>query len=141
MASKQHRLRNLGLVTLFNSCTKKELEQVDRAGDQVSMAAGETVITQGEIGREAFVILDGAVTVKRNKRKVATLGAGRMVGELSLLDSGPRTATVTCDTDCTFLVIGQQRFRGVVEEVPAITHKLMVAMAARLRELDRAVYG
>ena len=58
------------------------------------MTAGSLIVDQGQTGREAFVILDGNVTVKRNGRKVATLGPGAIVGELSLLDHGPRTATV-----------------------------------------------
>ena len=68
------------------------------------------------MGREAFVIVDGSATVKRNGKKVATLGPGAVVGELSLLDHGPRTATVTTDTDTTVLVIDQRHFLGVLDE-------------------------
>ena len=74
------------------------------------MTAGSLLVDQGQTGREAFVILDGNVTVKRNGRKVATLGPGAIVGELSLLDHGPRTATAVCETDCTLFVISQRHF-------------------------------
>ena len=63
--------------------------------------------------------------MKRNGRKVTTLGPGAVMGELSLLDHGPRTATVTCDTDCSLLVIDQRHFLGVIDEVPSIAAKLL----------------
>lgn len=141
MASKKKQLESLRNVALFSSCSNKELEKVARATDEVQMTAGTLIIDQGQMGREAFVIVSGDVAVKRNKRKVATLGPGTVVGEMSLLDKGPRTATVVCETDCTLLVIDQRRFVGVVEEIPAISHKLMASLAARVRELDRAYYG
>ena len=141
MASKKQHLESLSKVALFSACSKKELEKVARAADEVTMTAGTIIIEQGQTGREAFVIVDGEVTVKRNNRKVATLAPGSIVGEMSLLDDGPRTATVECDTKCTLLVIDQRRFRGVVEEIPSITHKVLGSLASRIRELDRAYYG
>ena len=77
--------------------------------------------------------------MKRNGRKVATLGPGAIVGELSLLDHGPRTATAVCETDCSLFVISQRHFLAVLDDVPTIGHKLLAALAGRIRELDRAV--
>lgn len=141
MASKKQHLESLRNVALFSACSNKELEKVAKATDEISMTAGTLIIDQGQMGREAFVIVEGEVTVKRNKRKVATLGAGDVVGELSLLDKGPRTATVVCATDTTVLVIDQRRFLAVVDDIPAISHKLMASLAGRIRNLDRAYYG
>ncbi|MBG7605548.1 MAG: cyclic nucleotide-binding domain-containing protein [Actinobacteria bacterium] len=141
MASKKQHLDHLRSVPLFSACTKKELEKVAKAVDEISMTAGTLIVDQGQTGREAFVVMDGAVAVKRNGRKIATLGAGDVVGELSLLDHGPRTATAVCETDCTLLVIDQRRFLGVIDDVPSISHKLLAALASRIRELDRQYYG
>jgi CRP-like cAMP-binding protein len=69
------------------------------------------------------------------------MGPGNIVGELSLLDHGPRTATVTCDTDCTFLLLDQRKFLAVIDDVPAIGHKLLASLASRIRELDRQYFG
>ena len=96
---------------------------------------------EGDQGREAFVIIDGTATVKRNGRKVGTLGPGQSLGELSLLDHGPRTATVTADTDITVLVLSAREFAGVLEEVPSLAQKLLAQLAGRVRELDRQIYG
>lgn len=141
MASKKAYVDNLRNVPLFNGCTNKELDRIARSGDEVKMTAGTLLADQGQTGREAFVVLEGTVTVRRNGRKVATLGPGAIVGELSLLDHGPRTATVTCETDCSIFVISQRHFLAVVDDVPTIAHKLLASLAGRIRELDRAYYG
>ncbi|WP_158412238.1 cyclic nucleotide-binding domain-containing protein [Ilumatobacter nonamiensis] len=141
MANKKQQLDSLRSVALFSACSKKELEKVAKATDEVSMPAGKMIMDQGRLGREAFIVVDGEVVVKRNNRKVATLGPGSVVGEMSLLDKGPRTATVICDTDCTLLVIDHRRFMAVIDTIPSITHKLMEGLAGRVRDLDRQYYG
>ena len=141
MFSKKAYVDNLRKVALFNGCTNKELDRIARSGDEVQMEAGTMLTDQGQTGREAFVVLDGTVGVKRNGRKVASLGPGAIVGELSLLDHGPRTATVTCDTDCSVFVISQRHFLAVLDDVPTISHKLLASLASRIRELDRDYYG
>jgi CRP/FNR family transcriptional regulator, cyclic AMP receptor protein len=85
--------------------------------------------------------MEGAATVRRNGKKVATLGPGSVVGELSLLDRGPRTATVTADTDCTLLVIDSRHFAGVLQDVPTLAGKIMAVLAGRIRDFDRTIYG
>lgn len=141
MASTKAQLNSLKNVPLFSACSKKDLEKVAKAADEITMTAGSIVIDQGDMGREAFIILKGEVTIKRNNRQIATLSDGDVVGELSLLDHGPRTATVTCATDCTLLVIDHRRFINVLDEVPSIAHKLMGSLAARIRIMDRTYTG
>jgi CRP/FNR family transcriptional regulator, cyclic AMP receptor protein len=128
-------------VPLFQGLTQKDLEKIAKAGDEVTLPAGSLILDQGQTGREAFIVLSGSVLIKRNNKKVATAGPGTIVGELSLLDHGPRTATVTCETDCTFLLLSQRTFLAVVDDVPALAHKLMASLASRIRDLDRQYYG
>jgi CRP-like cAMP-binding protein len=141
MASMKKQLEHLREVPLFNGCTNKELQKIAKASDEITMTEGTLIIDQGQTGREAFVILDGTVVVKRNGRKVADLGVGAVVGELSLLDHGPRTATAICTSDCTLMVIDQRRFLSVIDDIPSLSHKLLRTMAARIRELDRKNFG
>ena len=109
--------------------------------DEVTIPSGKTLCEQGTIGREAFIIVSGTAEVRRNKKKVADIGAGTCVGELSLLDHQPRTASVIATSDLTVLVIGVREFAALIDEVPPITHKLMKAMASKIRELDVKAYG
>ena len=141
MASKKAYVDHLKSVPLFSACTRKELELIARSGDEIKMTAGTVLVDQGQTGHEAFVVVDGTVTVKRNGRKIATLGGGAIVGELSLLDHGPRTARAECETDCTLFVISQRHFLAVLDDVPPLAHKLLAALAGRIRDLDRAYYG
>jgi CRP/FNR family cyclic AMP-dependent transcriptional regulator len=140
MARTSH-LDHLASVPLFSACSKKELQAVARATDQLVLPAGKVLCEQGATGREAFVLVEGTAEVRINGKKVATVGPGSCVGELALLDHGPRTATVVAETDVTALVIGIREFGAILDEVPSMTHKLLRALAARIRTLDTEVYG
>ncbi len=141
MAIRQAYLDHLARVPLFATCSTKDLQKIAKASDEIAVKAGTTLVDQGQQGREAFIVIDGTAAVKRNGRKITTLGPGAVIGELSLLDRGPRTATVTADTDMTVLVIDQRNFAGVIDQVPALAHKLLATLAGRIRDLDRANYG
>jgi CRP/FNR family transcriptional regulator, cyclic AMP receptor protein len=134
-------LEHLANVPLFSSMSKRDLQKIARASDEIRVDEGRELVTQGQRGRECFVILDGTATVKRNGRKVATLGAGEQFGELALLDGGPRTASVVADTPLKVLVIGQREFSGVLDEVPGLAHKVMESLAQTIRALDQKAYG
>lgn len=141
MASKSTQLEHLKNVPLFTGCTRRELQHIAKAGDEITMTGGTVIVDQGQMGREAFVIIEGSVTVRRAGRKVASLGPGDVVGEMSLLDHGPRTATAVCDDDCTLFVLDQRHFRGVLQNNPTIAMKLLGTLAGRIRTLDRKYFG
>jgi CRP-like cAMP-binding protein len=141
MAHKDAYLDHLASVPLFSACSKRELQKIARASDELTVPAGKVLVEQGDTGRECYVLVDGRATVKRSNKKVASLGPGDVVGELSLLDHGPRTATVVTDTDTTLLVLGSRQFAGVLDEVPSMARKLMAALASRVRELDAKAFG
>ena len=140
MANKDY-VDQLAQVPLFSACSKKELQRIAKATDEISLPAGHTLMHQGELGREAFVIVDGTAVVRRNGRKVAELGPGSAVGELSLLDRGERTATVEALTDLEVLVLGPREFGAVIDSTPSISGKLLATMAATIRDLDSKVFG
>lgn len=139
--ARQTHLDHLAAVSLFSACSKKELQAVARASDEVSLAAGRVLCEQNSVGREAFVIIEGTAEVRRNGRKVATVGPGSCVGEMALLDHGPRTATVTAASDMKVLVLGAREFSAIIDDVPPISHKLLKALAGRVRDLDAKTYG
>ena len=141
MASRTKHLEHLAEIPLFSALSKRDLTRIAKASNEITVPAGHVLVDQGDAGREAFVIIDGTASVKRNGRKVGTLVAGNSVGELALLDHGPRTATVTADTELTALVLSAREFAGVIEEVPGLAQKLLGELAARVRDLDRQIYG
>jgi CRP/FNR family cyclic AMP-dependent transcriptional regulator len=137
MTSNRVYIDHLRRVNMFEQFSRKDLEKIARASDEVSVPAGSVILEQGSEGHEAYVVLSGTVVIRRNGRKVATLGPGAILGELSLLDHGQRTATATCETDCDLLVLTQGTFMSVVMEVPQLAHKLLATMVSRIRDLDK----
>ncbi|TML63477.1 MAG: cyclic nucleotide-binding domain-containing protein [Actinobacteria bacterium] len=136
MRGRDNYLDHLARVPMFSACSKKELEKIGRASDEIHVDTGHVLVEEGKPGHEFFLILDGTANVLRNGRKIATLGRGQYFGELSLLDRGPRSATVKAATDLDVLVLGQREFGGVLDSVPALSRKLLAAMASRLRAAD-----
>ncbi|MCB0997797.1 MAG: cyclic nucleotide-binding domain-containing protein [Acidimicrobiales bacterium] len=136
MASKRVHVDHLKNVSLFRECTRKELEKIAARSDVIDLPAGRVLMHEGMPGSEAFVVLRGRVAVRRGGRKIAELADGAMVGELSLLDHGLRTATVDCLTECQLLVLTSGALLGCLDEVPSVAHKLMAALAGQLRNLD-----
>jgi CRP/FNR family cyclic AMP-dependent transcriptional regulator len=132
---------HLARSSLFAACSKRDLQKIARASDEVEVEAGKVLVEQGSAGREAFVILSGEATVKRNGRKVATLGPGAQFGELALLDGGPRTATVVAETPMQLLVLTQRELATVLDEVPGLSRKILASLAGKIRELDQKAYG
>lgn len=134
MAPKDSKLADLSRLWLFSSLSKKELATLGKRADEVKVPAGKVLTVEGKPGHEFFMIIDGGAVVSRNGRDIAHLGPGQTFGELSLLDRGPRSATVTASTDMVLLVLGQREFSGVLDEVPGLAHKLLATMAEKLRE-------
>ena len=139
--AREEYLNHLASVPLFSGCTTKELRDIAKATVELTLDQGKEFVTQGDVGREAFIIVDGTAEVTRSGQTIGQLGPGDCVGELALLDHGPRTATVTATTPLTVLVLGPREFSGLLDEVPTLTHKILAALAARVRELDTRAYG
>jgi CRP/FNR family transcriptional regulator, cyclic AMP receptor protein len=127
---------DLSKIWLFSTSSNRELRTIRRALEEVTVPPGRVLCEEGTIGREFFLIVDGEASVRRNGRKVTTLGPGQYFGELALLDRRPRSATVISETEMLLLVLGQRQFNGVLDAVPALSRKLLAAMATRLRESD-----
>lgn len=141
MRGRNDYLDHLAQVPMFSACSKKDLQMIARASDEVQVASGKTLVEEGQPGHEFFLIVGGTATVLRNGRKIATLGPGQYFGEMALLDRGPRSATVRADSDMTVLVLGQREFSGVVDEVPGLARKLLQYMATRLRDADTKAFS
>jgi CRP/FNR family cyclic AMP-dependent transcriptional regulator len=134
MSGKHDRQRLLSQVTLFSTCTDRELDRLARHAEIVDFRAGDVLMTEGEPGHEFYVIIDGEVGVTSGGDTVAKLGAGAYVGEQALLDPGPRTATVTALRDTQAVLLSSREFYAAIDDVPALSRKLLAGMARRLRE-------
>ena len=126
-------------VPIFSDCSPKDLAAVARGLKEVNHKAGTVIAREGEPGVGLFVIVEGEAKVTIGDKPRRTLGPGEFFGEIALLDGGPRTATVTAETDLKLLGLTEWVFRGLVLEQPAIAVKTLQAMAGRLREATKVV--
>jgi CRP-like cAMP-binding protein len=140
MAREQY-IDHLAAVPLFRGMSNKELREIAKATVELDLDGTKEFVTQGDVGREAFIIVEGAADVIRNGKTIASLGPGDCVGELALLDHGPRTASVVASGPVKVLVLGPREFSGRLDEVPTLSHKLLGVLAAKVRELDARSFG
>jgi CRP/FNR family transcriptional regulator, cyclic AMP receptor protein len=130
----------LATVPLFSALSRRHLGKLAKAGRIVRFDGQTTIVRAGEPGDTLYVVLDGEVTVAKPRGRAARVGVGGFFGEMSLLDGGPRSATVTANTDVHALVLPPREFWQVLDEVPAIAHKLLSTIAARLRATDEIAF-
>ena len=123
-------------VALFAGLSANDILAITRAARPESAPAGEVLCRQGEPGHDFFVIVDGEAIVDRGGRVLRRLGPGDSFGELALLDRGPRSATVTAAADVRLLRLSELDFSAVLDEVPALAHKLLAGLARLLREAE-----
>ncbi|MBI2123573.1 MAG: cyclic nucleotide-binding domain-containing protein [Armatimonadetes bacterium] len=136
--SKSSKVALLRKVPLFDGLSERQLEQVSQLADEIEVPEGKRLATAGETGRELFVIVDGRATVKTPRGRTVRLGRGDFFGEMSLIDGGPRSASVTADGPMKLLVVGQREFWALLSTASSISKKIMSALAARLRDADAA---
>ena len=128
-------------VPVFSACSSAELAEVDRVADQVHVEAGRTIMQQGDLGQELAVVIEGQVEVVKDGTSIATLGPGSYFGEIALLDSLTRTATVTAVTDVVLEVIDRRGLNTLLDDVPSIARSLLAGMSQRVAELEDKVLG
>jgi CRP/FNR family cyclic AMP-dependent transcriptional regulator len=123
-------------VPLFSDLSSRDLNELGALVDEVEVPAGKVLCQEGDRGEEFFVIVDGSVRVERGGREVATLGPGQFLGEISLIDEGPRAATATATTGGRLLVIGHREFHSLLDRYPSIETCVLRSLAKRVRQLD-----
>lgn len=126
-------------IPLFNSLSNKELMELARHIDEIPVRADTMLTVQGGAGDAFYLIVEGKADVIRNDTKIAMLGPGDSVGEMSLLDGEPRSASVVMTSDGVVLTMPRREFTAVLRDIPAMALKLLVALSLRLREANARI--
>ena len=129
----------LAQVPLFEGLSRRHLKQIAEHADEISFRERETIVEAGEPGGSFFVIVEGEVRVVRGDRTIARAGPGEFFGEISLLDGGPRTASVIAETPVVAIRLFKASFDKVVRDEPRVAGKILAVVARRLREAERTV--
>ncbi|HZP73712.1 MAG TPA: cyclic nucleotide-binding domain-containing protein [Gaiellaceae bacterium] len=119
-------------VAIFSGLSKKELERLAQWTDEVNVQEGYELATEGRFAHEFFVIEDGAAAVLRDGERIAELGPGDFFGEIGLLETERRTASVIATTPMTVIVMFQREFKQMEQEMPAVADRVRSAIRARL---------
>lgn len=136
MARRNQIVEHLESVPLFSSCTKRERAAIARHTEQVELAPETVVISEGDVGDAFYVVLEGEAELLRGGGSLGTIGPGHWFGELALLDSAPRNATVVARDRLVLAVLGARMFAVLLKEMPNMSDKLLRGLARRLREAD-----
>ena len=128
-----HKIDALSRVPLFASLSKRELEFVASRADEVDAPAGKFLTTQGEPGDTFYVLLDGEARVDIDGNLRRNLEPGDFFGEISMLDRGLGTATITTTKPSRLLVMSHAQFRDAIKANDALLIKVLAAMGERLR--------
>jgi CRP/FNR family transcriptional regulator, cyclic AMP receptor protein len=134
--SQDTKVTALKRAPLFDGLTRKELTELARVSEDLDIPAGKALCTEGEIGHEFFVIVDGDIEVTRHGKPVPLRGGGEFVGEIALLEETPRTATVTAKTPVRAFVLTRHDFRALIDANPSVERKVLRALARRVVELS-----
>ena len=133
---RKEREELLEKVSMFLALNKKELAKLASVTEERRVPSGTVLTKEGEGGDEFYVVAEGMAEASIGGRKVGSIPAGSFFGEMSLLDQGPRTATVTAELPTRLVVLTAKDFGRVLEEVPAISLKIMRGLASRIRKAD-----
>jgi len=110
------RLNLLRVLPLFAGLSDADLRRIDAIGTELDVPVGKRLMTQGEIGREALVILAGTAEITIDGTHRAFAGCGEVIGEMALLEHQPRVATVTAQTPMRLLVLDHAQFADLMAD-------------------------
>lgn len=126
-------VEQLKTVPLFSGCSTRELASLGRFLRKVDFPAGRQIVQEGRTGTGLHVIIEGETRVVVGDRTRRRLGPGAFFGEISLLDRGPRTATVVAETPVRTLALSSWNFRAALKEHPSMAVKMLEELASRVR--------
>ncbi|NJN84718.1 MAG: cyclic nucleotide-binding domain-containing protein [Caldilineaceae bacterium] len=120
-------------INIFAETPDYVLASVATIAEELDVLPSETFIHEGEYGDCMYIIVDGEVKVHSGERAILTLGPGKSVGELAVLDPEPRSASVTALEATHLFRIARDAFDEVMADRPEIARGVIQALCQRLR--------
>lgn len=122
---------------LFGGLTRQQLNAVAKACFERRYEPGDVIVQQNDQGQQMVALLSGSAKVVQDGRKIATVRAGDAVGEMSLIDGLPCSASVVADAAVEAVVLYRTAFAKLLVSIPTLTRRLLLTQTARVRELDK----
>lgn len=129
----------LSRVDIFSNCGRRDLKVLAKTCSEARYEKGQTLCRQGERGVAAFLIVSGRVAVENELEngeilRVAELGQGAIVGELSIIDGAERVSTIRAQGEVEVLVLAQWNLLAVIKSRPTIAAAMLPVIVKRFRE-------
>ncbi len=124
-------------VDLFKEIPGEDLAQIAQIADEVEFLSGASIFREGDNGEALYLILEGAVRIHRGDKTITELGEKECFGEMSILDSEPRSASVTASRDLTALKIQRDDFGEILSTKSEIARGIIKVLTHRLREANK----
>jgi CRP/FNR family cyclic AMP-dependent transcriptional regulator len=131
----------LAQVPLFSGLPKRHLKGLANLAGERQLGEGSLLAEEGKPGDNFFVLVEGMARVVRGKKTVAQLRPGDWFGEISLIDGGPRTASVVAETPVEVMILSRKPFTSMLQREPSIVLKMLEELARRLRSIERPLTG
>jgi len=130
-------------VPLFSGLPDEDMERLCQMVEEVTLAPGQELFAEGSIGDKAYVIEWGEVEIIKDSANrpvlLAVRRSGDVIGEIALLEAGPRMATVRTRTETRMLIIGQKQFDDLLVSSPTASQVLMRTVVDRMRTTNSAL--
>jgi len=122
----------LNAIPLFQGLSKHQRQQVSTWADEVDLESGRHLVEQGEFAHEFFVIEEGAAEVTVDGDRVGALGPGDFFGEIALLETERRTASVVATAPLRCIVMHSRGFSSMEQTMPEVAERIREEMRRRL---------
>lgn len=129
----------LATIPLFEGISSRHLRRIAGVATAKRFAPYTEMVRAGDRGDSFYVILDGSATVRRSGKRNVVLRQGDFFGELALLDSSPRSATVEANEDVLAMRLGRAAFQRTLEKEPKVALAMLRTLATRLRHAQDEV--
>lgn len=139
VASDDEKVQTLKSISIFNGTSMEVLTRIAAVMKTVVIKSGEFVIRKGDIGNCMYVIHKGRVKVHDDIYTIAELGEGNFFGEVSLLDTEPRSASVTAITDTVLFVLEQNDFYAILQKHRDIAQGIIKILIGRFRKQNAEI--
>jgi CRP-like cAMP-binding protein len=126
-------------VPLFSNLSQRHLGEIAKHADQVQVEAGRVLVQEGKTGWEFIFIVEGKARVEKTGKVIRQLSRGDFFGEISLIDGGPRTATVIAETNMTILVVHKTSFDHLLDTIPGFQKKILISLCQYLRRAEKGI--
>lgn len=125
-------------VQLFQEMSSEQLTHIAQIATEIMTEKHEILITEGDIGDALYIVIDGKMRIHKGDVTIVMMGAREPIGEMGILDSAPRSASVTAEQDTRLLKIEREAFNELLSDHIEIARGVIQVLLHRLRQVSSA---